>query len=70
MVQEKTKGSSIDELPTFFGPRQLAETMGISKDTAYRLVASQAFSCARIGRRIVIHKEGFLEWVMMNFSSK
>ncbi|WP_066456847.1 helix-turn-helix domain-containing protein [Anaerotruncus rubiinfantis] len=68
MIRDNPKTLTIDDLPTFFGPRQLAKVMGISKDTAYRLAESDTFPSARIGRRVVIHKDRFLEWVVVYFS--
>lgn len=59
----------IGELPLFFNPRQLAGVLGISKDTAYRLSATKGFPSLRIGKRIIIHRDKFLEWADQNFSN-
>jgi excisionase family DNA binding protein len=59
---------TIEKLPTFFSPRQLAEILGVSKDTAYRLASSEQFPSVRIGKRILIYKDSFTDWITINFA--
>ena len=66
-MTKSTTTIGIEELPAFFNPRQLAIVLGISKDTAYRLSATKGFPSLRIGKRIIIHREKFIEWANQNF---
>lgn len=47
---------NIDDLPITFGPAELAEILGISRNKAYDLVNQPDFPKYRVGRKIVIRK--------------
>jgi excisionase family DNA binding protein len=68
MKQIQAPVKEIEDLPLFFNPSQLAPVWGISKDTAYRLAVKKGFPSARIGKRIIIHREKFIEWADTHFS--
>ncbi len=59
---------NIDDLPITFGPSDVANILGISRNKAYALVNQPGFPKYRIGRRIVISKKHFLEWMDNHFS--
>lgn len=59
---------SIDDLPITFGPTELAEILGISRNKAYELVNKPGFPKYRIGRKIVISKKHFVKWTDEQFS--
>lgn len=42
---------------------EMAQVVGISKPKAYELVHQEGFPVVRIGRRMVIPKEGLSEWL-------
>ena len=52
-----------DELPLFMNARQVANTLGISKTTAYVLMSDEDFPSIRIGTRILVERSKFKEWV-------
>ncbi len=44
----------------------LAQVLGVSQATAYELLHEESFPKLKIGNRIVIPKEKFIEWVSAN----
>lgn len=48
--------------------RQLAEQLGVSLPKAYELAKQPGFPSIRIGNRIVIPKDAFQEWLIVNSS--
>jgi predicted DNA-binding transcriptional regulator AlpA len=44
--------------------------LGISKNKAYEVVNRYDFPKIRVGRRIIISKKHFLEWMDANFSKE
>ncbi len=59
---------NIEDLPVTFGPNQLCDILGISRNKAYELVNRPDFPKYRIGRKIIISKKHFLKWVDTHFS--
>lgn len=53
---------SLDKLSDFFGPVELARCLGISKNAGYALAKSDGFPSKRIGKKIIINKQAFLNW--------
>ncbi len=45
---------------------EMAELLGISKPTAYKLANSEGFPLLKIGKRKLIPLQRFLEWVDKN----
>ena len=54
---------SYDELPLMLSVPEVASVLGISRAGAYELVRSDDFPALKIGSRIVVPKEKFIEWV-------
>ena len=54
---------SYDELPLMLSVPEMAAVLGISRAGAYELVRSDGFPTLKIGSRIVVPKEKFIEWV-------
>ena len=44
----------------------VASVLGISRAGAYELVRSDSFPSLRIGSRIIVPKERFIEWINAN----
>ena len=42
----------------------VAKTLGVSISSAYELMHEASFPALRVGSRIVVPKEKFIEWVM------
>lgn len=55
---------SYDELPLFLNAELVAKTLGIAPSSAYELMHEASFATLRVGNRIVVPKEKFVEWVM------
>ena len=55
-----------DQLPIVLNADQLAQALGISRANAYQLMHSKGFPTLRIGKRMLVPKEKFLEWLNSN----
>ena len=60
---KQTVYKSYDELPLMLSVPEVAAVLGISRAGAYELVRSDGFPALRIGSRIVVPKEKFIDWV-------
>ena len=54
---------SYDELPLFLNAETVARTLGVSPATGYELMHESGFPALRVGNRIVVPKEEFIQWV-------
>ena len=63
---KKSTIKSYDELPLFLNAEMLAQVLGVSQATAYELLHEESFPKLKIGNRLVIPKEKFIEWVSAN----
>lgn len=61
MTESKIK--TYDDLPLFMNARQVANTLGISKTTAYILMSDEEFPSIKVGSRILVERSKFKEWV-------
>ena len=60
------KGSSYrsyDELPLFLNAATVAKVLGISPSSGYGLMHEPGFPILKIGNRMVVPKEKFVQWV-------
>ena len=55
---------SYDELPLVLNAELVAKVLGVSIFSAYELMHEASFPTLRVGSRIVVPKEKFIEWVM------
>ena len=62
----KTKYINYDDLPLMLSVPDVASVLGISRAGAYELVRSDGFPSLRIGSRIVVPKEKFIDWINTN----
>ena len=62
----KTKDTNYDDLPLTLSVPDVASVLGISRAGAYELVRSDGFPSLRIGSRIVVPKEKFIDWINAN----
>lgn len=51
------------DLPLFMNVNDLAEAMRINTTKAYQLVKVEGFPAIKLGKRIIIPKEAFLDWL-------
>ena len=54
---------SYDELPLFLNAATVAKVLGIAPSSSYELMHEKDFPALRIGNRIVVPKEAFIQWV-------
>ena len=60
---KETVYKSYDELPLFLNAGTVAEVLGVSPSSSYELMHEKDFPALRIGNRIVVPKESFIQWV-------
>ncbi len=53
-----------DELPLFLNSKTVAQVLGVSPSSAYELMHEPGFPMLRIGNRMVVPKEQFIQWVV------
>ena len=63
---DEVKFKSFDDLPLTLTVMEVAEALRISRAGAYDLVRTERFPALKIGSRIVIPKEKFIEWMNEN----
>lgn len=54
---------SYDDLPLFLSAAMVAKVLGIAPSSAYELIHEADFPVLKIGNRIVVPKEKFIQWV-------
>ena len=54
---------SYDELPLFLNSELVAKVLGVSPSTGYKLMHQPDFPVLRVGSRMVVPKEKFIQWV-------
>ena len=54
------------ELPLFLNAKMIAQVLGISPSSSYELLHEPGFPVLKIGNRIVVPKEKFIQWVEEN----
>ena len=59
---------SYEELPLFLNAKTVARVLGISPSSSYELMHQRDFPTLKIGNRIVVPKERFVQWVEQNTS--
>lgn len=54
---------SYDDLPLFLNATTVAKVLGIAPSSSYELIHEADFPVLRIGNRLVVPKEKFIQWV-------
>ena len=54
---------SYDDLPLFLNAATVAKVLGVAPSSSYELMHEKNFPALRIGNRIVVPKEAFIQWV-------
>ena len=52
-----------EELPLFLNSETVAKVLGVSPSSGYELMHEPGFPVLRIGNRMVVPKEQFIQWV-------
>ena len=55
-----------DELPLFLNAELVAKVLGVSPSSGYELMHEPDFPVLKVGNRMVVPKEKFIEWVEQN----
>ena len=53
---------SYDDLPLFLNAEIVAAVLGVSSSSAYELMHEPGFHTLRVGSRMVVPKEKFMQW--------
>lgn len=54
---------SYDELPLFLNAAMVAKVLGVSPSSGYELMHEPSFPVLKVGSRMVVPKEKFIQWV-------
>jgi len=54
---------SYEDLPLFLNVKDLSKALGIAPSSCYELMHEKDFPSIRIGKRLVVQREKFIEWV-------
>ena len=65
-TMDEVRFKSFDDLPLTLTVMEVAEALRISRAGAYDLVRTEGFPALKIGSRIVIPKEKFIQWMDEN----
>ena len=57
---------SYEELPLFLNAKLVAQVLGVSPSSAYELMHESNFPVLKVGNRMVVPKEKFIQWVERN----
>ena len=57
---------SYEELPLFLNAKMVAQVLGIAPSSVYELMHESSFPVLKIGSRMVVPKEKFVQWVEQN----
>ena len=60
---KQSEYKSYDELPLFLNAETMAKVLGIAPSSAYELMHEADFPVLKVGNRMVVPKEKFVEWV-------
>ena len=60
-MQESTF-TNYDQLPLFLNANMVAQVLGVSISTPYELLNDPGFPTLRVGSRMVVPKEKFIQW--------
>ncbi len=63
---KKSAYKSYDDLPLFLNAELVAKVLGVSPSSGYELMHESGFSVLKIGSRMVVPKEKFIQWVEQN----
>ncbi len=60
---KKSEYKSYDDLPLFLNAELVAKVLGVLPSSGYELMHEAGFPTLRIGSRMVVPKEKFIQWV-------
>ena len=57
---------SYDDLPLFLNASMISQVLGVSSSSCYELMHEPDFPVLKVGSRMVVPKEKFIQWVEQN----
>ena len=57
---------SYDDLPLFLNASMVSQVLGVSPSSGYELMHEPDFPVLKVGSRMVVPKEKFIQWVEQN----
>lgn len=60
---KESKYKSYDDLPLFLNAEMISAVLGIAPSSVYELMREAEFPTLRVGSRMVVPKEKFIQWV-------
>lgn len=63
---KQSKYKSYDELPLFLNVEMVSAVLGVAPSSAYELMHEAGFPVLKVGSRMVVPKEKFVQWVEAN----
>lgn len=58
--------TNYNDLPLFLNAELVAKVLGISPSSSYELMHEPGFPVLKVGSRMVVPKEKFIQWVAQN----
>lgn len=68
MYMKMSEYKNYDDLPLFLNAAMVAKVLGVSPSSGYELMHEKDFPVLRVGSRMVVPKEKFVEWVEQHTS--
>ena len=59
---KQSQCTSYEDIPLFLNAYLLSEVLGVSISTAYEVMHEPDFPVLRVGSRMVVPKEKFIQW--------
>ena len=66
----KSEYRSYDDLPLFLNAETVAKVLDVSPSSGYELMHEPDFPVLRVGSRMVVPKEQFIQWVEVHTGGK
>lgn len=60
---KESKYKSYDDLPLFLNAEMVSAVLGVAPSSAYELMHEAEFPVLKVGNRMVVPKEKFVQWV-------
>ncbi len=60
---KRSEYKSYDDLPLFLNAELVAKVLGVSTSSGYELMHEPGFPILKVGSRMVVPKEKFVQWV-------
>jgi len=65
----ETTYTSYNQLPLSLNANDIAAVLGISRANAYTLMRAKGFPTIFIGKRMIVPRDKFIEWVDLQISA-